>query len=177
VKAEQIQQAIFGLHTRRFGAVAEIMIKKMVMLERSSTLAYDLFDDKEGTRIECKFSRAQKKAEVKITESTLFKALECEANRDIMYHEWKDFPWDCNIQQIKKAEFDILYYGVFFKDAILVFKVYSEQIDKEMRYSDKQHRGNTGEGQFHLNRQTLRHHLNYHLYKTISYGELIQWLK
>ena len=28
--SEQLQKAIFGLHTRRFGTVAEIMIKKII---------------------------------------------------------------------------------------------------------------------------------------------------
>ena len=173
----QLQQAIFGLHTRRFGTVAEIMIKKIIRAESSEQLSFDLFDKFDGSRIECKFSRVQKKAELKITDSNLFKALQCEANRDIMYHEWQDYDWDCNIQQVKKEEFDILFYGVFFKDCILIFKVYSQDIGKEMKYSNKQHRGNTGEGQFHLNRQTFKHHLDYHLFKTLTYGELLEWLK
>ena len=40
----QLQQAIFGLHTRRFGTVAEIMIKKIVCAEDSTQLSFDLFD-------------------------------------------------------------------------------------------------------------------------------------
>ena len=107
----------------------------------------------------------------------MFKALECEANRDIMYHQWQDYDWDCNIQQVKKEEFDILFYGVFFKDMIQVFKVRNSDIGKEMKYSNKQHRGNTGEGQFHLNRQTYKYHLNCNLFKTLTYGELLEWLK
>ena len=103
----QLQQAIFGLHTRRFGTVAEIMIKKIIKADNSDQLSFDLFDKFDGSRIECKFSRVQKKAELKITDSNLFKALQCEANRDIMYHEWRDYDWDCNIQQVKKEEFDL----------------------------------------------------------------------
>ena len=102
---EQLQKAIFGLHTRRFGTVAEIMIKKIINASNSSQLSFDLYENSTSSRIECKFSRVQKKAELKITDSNLFKALECEANRDIMYHEWKDYDWDCNIQQVKKEEF------------------------------------------------------------------------
>lgn len=174
---EQLQKAIFGLHTRRFGTVAEIMIKKIINASNSSQLSFDLYENSTSSRIECKFSRVQKKAELKITDTNLFKALECEANRDIMYHEWKDYDWDCNIQQVKKEEFDILFYGVFFKDCILIFKVNSNDIGKEMKYSNKQHRGNTGEGQFHLNPQTFKYHLDYHLFKTLTYGELLEWLK
>ena len=53
----QLQQAIFGLHTRRFGTVAEIMIKKIIKADNSDQLSFDLFDKFDGSRIECKFSR------------------------------------------------------------------------------------------------------------------------
>ena len=175
--SEQLQKAIFALHTRRFGTVAEIMIKKIIRADTSSQLSYDLFDTDTSSRIECKFSRVQKKAELKITDSNLFKALQCEANRDIMYHQWQDYEWDCNIQQVKKEEFDVLFYGVFFKDMVLIFRVDTESIGKDMKYSNKQHRGNLGEGQFHLNRTTFKYHLDYHLFKTLTYGELLEWLK
>ena len=173
----QLQQAIFGLHTRRFGTVAEIMIKKIIRADNSDQLSFDLFDKFDGSRIECKFSRVQRKAELKITENNIFEALSCEANRDIMFHQWPQYDWDCNIQQVKKSEFDILFYGCFFKDLVVIFKVYSSNIGSEMKYSDKQHRGNTGEGQFHLNPTTFKYHLDYHHYKTITYGELLEWLK
>ena len=46
----QLQQAIFGLHTRRFGTVAEIMIKKIIRAESSEQLSFDLFDKFDGSR-------------------------------------------------------------------------------------------------------------------------------
>ena len=153
------------------------MIKKIIRADNSDQLSFDLFDKFDGSRIECKFSRVQKKAELKITDSNLFKALQCEANRDIMYHEWRDYDWDCNIQQVKKEEFDVLFYGVFFKDMVLIFRCLAKDIGTDMKYSNKQHRGNTGEGQFHLNKQTFKYHLDSHLFKTLTYGELLEWLK
>ena len=105
--SEKLQKAIFGLHTRRFGTTAEIMIKKIINATDSDQLSFDLFEKVDSNRIEVKFSRVQKKAELKITDSNLFKALQCEANRDIMYHEWQDYDWDSNIQQVKKEFFDI----------------------------------------------------------------------
>ena len=59
--SNQLQQAIFGLHTRRFGTVAEIMVKKMIKATDSDQLSFDLFDNSDGSRIECKFSRVQRK--------------------------------------------------------------------------------------------------------------------
>ena len=43
-------------------------------------------------------------------------------------------------------------------------------------YSDFQHKGNIGEGQFHINRQTLQIHLDYYHHKTLSYEELYELL-
>ena len=74
--SEKLQKAIFGLHTRRFGTTAEIMIKKIINATDSDQLSFDLFDKVDSNRIEVKFSRVQKKAELKITDSNLFKALE-----------------------------------------------------------------------------------------------------
>ena len=80
-------------------------------------------------------------------------------------------------QQIKKSEFDQLFYGVFFSDLIVIFKIEPNQIGDNVKYSDKQHRGNTGEGQFHLNNKNIQYHLKNHLYKYISYNELNEWLQ
>jgi hypothetical protein len=60
---------------------------------------------------------------------------------------------------------------------VLIFRCLARDIGTDMKYSNKQHRGNTGEGQFHLNKQTFKHHLDSHLFKTLTYGELLEWLK
>jgi hypothetical protein len=173
----ELRDAIFGLHTRRFGTVAEIMIKKIINGNMSGKLEYDLFDKISNTRIECKFSRVQKAHDVKITENNVLKALQFEADRHIKFAQREDYKWDSNIQQVKKSEFDQLFYGVFFSDLIVIFRINADEIGKNVNYSDKQHRGNTGEGQFHLNNQNIQYHLNNHLYKYISYFELQEWLQ
>jgi hypothetical protein len=43
-------------------------------------------------------------------------------------------------------------------------------------YSDFQHKGNRGEGQFHINQDTLQTHLDNNLYRTLSYDELYNLL-
>ena len=43
-------------------------------------------------------------------------------------------------------------------------------------YSDFQHKGNVGEGQFHINRSTLQIHLDDYLHKGLTYDELLQLL-
>ena len=41
-------------------------------------------------------------------------------------------------------------------------------------YSNKQHRGNEGEGQFHLNQDNLTFHREKYLQKTMTYEELYE---
>jgi len=95
----------------------------------------------------------------------------------VSFANWKDHRFDCNIQQVKRAEFDVLYYGLFFSDCIQIFRIESSII-KENRhggrifYSDFQHKGNAGEGQFHINPSTLQIHLDFYHYKMLTYDEL-----
>lgn len=37
------------------------------------------------------------------------------------------YSFDCNIQQVKRKEFDLLYYGLFFADKIEVYKMTSKE--------------------------------------------------
>ena len=70
---EQLRDGIFALNTRRFGTVAEIMIKKLKGLGKSKNMFHDLFDPAGGKRIEVKFSRVGQNLD-KLTEHNL---LEC----------------------------------------------------------------------------------------------------
>lgn len=84
--------------------------------------------------------------------------------------------FDCNIQQVKPNCFDVIIYGVFFEDIIYLFKTTSDVIvnDKNIGYVDKQHRGNVGEGQFHIKRNNLQYHIDNFLYKTLTYEDLLK---
>ena len=174
---KELRDAVFALHTRRFGSVAEILVKKLIGGQNSQKLNYDLFDKINNTRIECKFSRVQKSHSMKITENNVLKALQYETDRHIEFAQREDYEWDSNIQQVKKSEFDQLFYGLFFSDIIAIFRINANEIGENVNYSDKQHRGNTGEGQFHLNNKNIQYHLKNHLYKYLSYNELQEWLQ
>ena len=89
---------------------------------------------------------------------------------------WKNNPFDCNIQQVKPKHFDILYYGVFFSDKVVIFKIIPSQLNKAINYSKKQHRGNKGEGQFHLNNDTYQYHLNNFKERELTYKEILNIL-
>jgi hypothetical protein len=175
-----LRDGIFSLRTRRFGTVAEFMIKRLLKCGKAKSLFHDLFDDAKNRRIEVKFSVVMKKAETRLTENTVLQCIEnaTSAKRMLKFTEWKESKFDSNIQQIKRTEFEVLYYGLFFSDCIKIFRIDSDQIENgQIYYSNKQHKGNVGEGQFHINQDTLGIHLNQYLYKTLSYDELLELLQ
>ena len=180
---EKLRNGIFALRTRRFGSVAECMIRRLRKYSKGKNVFHDLYDDNLNHRIEVKFSVVQKKAEIPVTEETLLQCIEeaIAENRMVAFSEWSQHKFDSNIQQVKRAEFEILYYGLFFSDCIKIFRIESQEIKENIEggriyYSDKQHKGNIGEGQFHVNAQTLQIHLDNYLYKTLSYDDLYEIL-
>ena len=174
-----LRDGIFALHTRRFGSVAECMVRRLIKCGRGMNQFHDLYDDALKHRIEVKFSTVRRAAETIIDEDTVLRCIEeaTSVKRMVKFAEWQKTEFDCNIQQVKRAEFDVLYYGLFFADVIAIFKIASKDIGPQIYYSDKQHKGNVGEGQFHVNRDTLQYHLDHYLYGKITYDELYELLR
>lgn len=180
MSAEKLRQAIFDINTRRFGTVCEAIVMRIAEAGKGLNQFHDLYCDKTESRIEVKFSRVQRKAGFAITPDTVVKAIfaELDENRTVNFSDWKNAKFDCNIQQVKCSEFDILYYGLFFWDKLLIFRMTSEQVksDKNIFYSDRQHKGNVGEGQFHVNSRTFAHHLATYCTHQLTYDELLNIL-
>ena len=176
---EELRNGIYSLRTRRFGTVAEIMIKKLEKLDWGDNISHDLIDKRLNKRIEVKFSTAMRSNKNKITESNVLEEIYQALDKNRMFKrcEWSIYSFDCNIQQVKKKEFDILYYGIFFSDLVEIFKIQSNEIDEAINYSDKQHAGNVGEGQFHLNNKTYEYHRQNFFQQSLSYEELYKLLK
>jgi hypothetical protein len=174
----ELRDGIFALNTRRFGTVAEIMVKKLKGLGKSQNQWHDLFDNASDKRIEVKFSRVGQNLE-KLTEDNLLECIlkEQGTDRRVQFANWAEHKFLCNIQQVKKSEFDGLYYGMFFDDCIKIFYIEPKDINAEIGYGDKQHKGNTGEGQFHITEKTLQAHLDRHLVTTLSYEEVLNLLQ
>ena len=177
---KELRDGIFSLNTRRFGKIAELMIKTLYSLNDSDSLAYDL-QAKNNTKIEVKFSTVLKKCDSTITkENAITQIINSNIEKRMLtFDSAKKNYFDCNIQQVKTREFEILYYGCFFEDKIMICKINSSDIctDKNIMYSDHQHRGNVGEGQFHINNTTLNNHLNKYLERWLSYEELYNLFK
>jgi hypothetical protein len=174
-----LRDGIFALHTRRFGTVAEVMIRRLIKCGKAKSQFHDLYDDAQRHRIEVKFSRVQKASETPINADTVLACIEeaTSANRLVLFASWQTVAFDCNIQQIKRTEFDVLYYGLFFSDCVKIFRIVSNEIGSQIYYSDRQHKGNLGEGQFHINQDTLLVHLKNYLYQTLTYEELLELLR
>lgn len=164
-----LKDAIFRLSYKRFGTVSEKIMKVLLDAENAPDNTFDLI--LEGKRIECKFTRAQQESKIKVTDENLLEAIFHDVNRDVPYDTCESLKWDCNFQQIKKPLFDVLYYGIFFSDFVVMYKINSDDINESIQYSNKQHRGNEGEGQFHINQRNISTHDKY-LYNILDYEEL-----
>lgn len=173
-RIEEFRTGIFELRTRRFGKVAELLIKKKYNMRESTSNAYDLVISETGEKVEVKFSTVMRAHTESINEENLIdQCIKANiSNRALTFDELTVEKFDCNIQQVKRKEFDILYYGMFLLDKIAVFKVRTDHIFSTLGYSDFQHRGNEGEGQFHINNQTLDYHLNNNFVTFITYEEM-----
>ncbi len=171
---KEFRDGIFALRTRRFGTVAEIMIKAVYGFADSNSLAYDKKNEHTNERIEVKFSTVMKENDDKIREENIIE--QCIkanlANRAMASYETNQYNFDCNIQQIKCSEFDVLYYGLFFSDRIEIYKMSNSEVLSCQGYSNKQHRGNEGEGQFHLNQDNIEHHRTRFFERNLTYEEL-----
>lgn len=173
-QARLLRDALFRLNTRRFGAVAELIIKKLKALSGPQSVFHDLFDPRTKQRIEVKFSTVLAKWSEPMREDNLLQVLQAAMSEErvVSFSNWEASLFDCNVQQVKPAEFDTLYYGLFFHDCVLVFHCHSSEVERMPGWSDKQHKGNQGEGQFHLTNKNLAEHLTRHLHLKLSYQEL-----
>ncbi|MCQ2604845.1 MAG: hypothetical protein MJ215_07420 [Spirochaetia bacterium] len=176
---EDFRNGIFALNTRRFGTVAEIMIRRLYGFCYSNAVAYDLYDPRKELKIEVKFSRATKENETRISENNVIEqclaALSLE-NRILMSNETDYYSFDSNIQQVKPLCFDYLFYGLFFADHVEIYGIDSADVANIPGFSGRQHYGNDGEGQFHLNESTISFHRDHCFQKELTYIELYNLL-
>lgn len=177
--ADTLRDGIFALQTRRFGRVAEHMLQTLEELGAARGRFHDLFSELDQHRIEVKVSRVLAKNELPIEPGTLLAAIGGARveHRMISTAEASASHWDCNIQQVKVAEFEVLYYGLFFSDEVTLFRVETADVASLPGYSNVQHKGNVGEGQFHIKPSNLPWHRENRLHASITYEELLDSLR
>lgn len=177
--AHKLRNVLPTLSNRQFGTIMEAVVQKLGKFEESKDKHHDLYDPTNGERIEVKFSRAIKKSPLTLTKDTIVEFIE-QMSVEQIFVSWNDRKiesrYDCNIQHVKRAEFDLLYYGIFFSDCVAIYCVNSVDIDSRINFSDKQQKGGTGEGQFHISYQTIEKHEPF-LIQNLSYESLLAILK
>ena len=170
------REGIINLNTRQFGKVVELIVSLIKSYKVSTSLNFDLFDSKRKLHIEVKSSRVFKKNQLDLNLNNLYDLIinNTSKNRLLKTRQVKNEKFDCNIQQIKTNLFDELYYLLFFYDSIEIFCIKNKQIkkDKKLKYSDKQHRGNKGEGQFHINQDNYGYHKSKYFIQSLTYKEI-----
>ena len=125
-------------------------------------------------RTEIKLSRVVNKRKTK----NLFESI-LDENTTTFLDSSSEEKFDCNIQQVKPKCFDVIIYGIMFDDVMHIFKTTSDVIenDKNIGYVDKQHRGNVGEGQFHIKQNNIQYHLDNFLIRTLTWDDLVTIVK
>lgn len=172
---EPLKIGLFQLNTRRFGRLAELMMLRLEKLTDSGLQLHDLRSG-DGTRIECKFSRVTRAHEAPIALDNWQPALlSAGLSRQVAF--LGELPrFQCAINQVKRELFDRLYYGCFFADAVVIFRLDSRDIDSRVHFSESQHRGSRGEGIFSITRETLPLHLAQHFHHALTYPQLFSVL-
>ena len=180
MKSNDFRDGIIDMHTRQFGAVAEIIVMILQDCVKSKKLEFDLIDIK-NKKIEVKASKVLRKNKLNITKENFYDIIINNSNKNRLLQQKNihETEFDCNIQQIKTELFDKMIYLLFFKDIIEIFEITKQKIisDKNIYYSDKQHRGNTGEGQFHINNKTYQYHKKHYFIASVTYQELLKQSK
>lgn len=132
-------QHLYDLSSKKFGSVwAETHIKTVVPnLISSATSDYDFLLPTKNIRIEVKASRAtDSKSNKPFTEKSLL------FNSDKKY--------DMNFQQMKPRFCDVFIWIGIWRDSIQYWVLSSFEVENNSFYTDKQHKGNIGEGQLHV---------------------------
>lgn len=137
------------------------------------------FDLKDGDkRIEVKFSRAKRKGAIQATDSPLDLIMRPRHDDLVYLHEALDGePFACNLQHIKPSEFDLLFFGIYFADRVLVFLLTKDDLQDPNLCFGRQSLGNVLEGQFRVDNRNLAYHMdNYHLL-TLSFSDTLTLFK
>lgn len=171
---EEFREGILHLQTRRFATVTELMIRGLTGAGDALNPHHDLFDAQNNQRIEVKFCVVRQRADTRITAANVLDVVFSAStqNRRVSFEDWEWHEFGCNIQQVKREDFDVLYYGLFFEDAVVVFKIPAALVGERIHYSNTQHKGNTGEGQFHITHHNLQMHLDHFHECTLSYAQV-----
>ena len=177
VSVNEFRDKFLSLYTRKFGNVAKkFIISKYKLVENTEEKKCDAI--KNDKKIIIKASRVQKKNPLKTDDNIISNIMLNSSDIYLKTSDIADENFVCNIQQIKPNFFDDLYYCLFFYNAIEIFKISKNEILKaaEVNYCTKQHKGNIGEGQFHINNENYENHKKRYFKCSVTYNDLVDLL-
>lgn len=163
-----IKELLF-VTSKKFGDLFAKYTKNKLQANPPDNVHYDMLKNK---RIEVKSARAIKKSK----DSSYLNSL-IHSKQLVSVNTEEKF--DCIIQQIQPANFDELHFYICFQEGIYYYSLSSNNIviKQYLKYSNKQHYNNTGEGQFHITRKNLDIVNKDLLKKIIPYSELYSFIK
>jgi hypothetical protein len=168
---------VVGLSNARFAIVTEALIRRVLSAAPRRSKHHDMFDTSAKQRIEVKFSVVRKNHGTKLTADNILQCVAEDQDRLVHFSKFKKSRFVCNIQHVRRGEFDMLYYGLMFADCIKIFRIPAKSISaRRWMHAARQTKGNKGERQFHITDANLRKHLRRHLYGTLSYDEAWEYL-
>lgn len=163
------KNGIVSLGNKHFGLINETLVKSLFDLQDSGHKHFDLKDGQ--LRIEVKFSRAKRKERVG-SGRPLDVIMRPRQDELIYLHEALDGePFSCNLQHIKPSEFDLLFYGVYFADRVLVFLLTKDDLQDPLLCFGRQSLGNVLERQFRVDNRNLAYHMRNYLLLTLSFSD------
>lgn len=165
------KNGITSLSNKHFGLVNESLVKALFRFQDSGHRHFDLKDGQE--RIEVKFSRAKRKERYKAADplDVIFRPRQDEL---VYLQEALDGEtFACNLQHIKPSEFDILFYGIYFADRVLVFLLTKDDLTDPNLCFGRQSLGNVLERQFRVDSRNLAYHMENYLLLTLSYSDTL----
>lgn len=166
------KNGIVSLSNKHFGQFNEFMLKRLFGLRYSDSIYYDLLDGQQ--RIEVKFSRAYDKQTAVFNEETAYSFIQNQRGKSLIFlHDaLNNSNFLCNFQHVKETEFDLLFYGIYFADRVLVFLLTKEDLNDPNLCFGRQSLGNSVERQFRIDSKSLPYHLENYLLLTLSYPDL-----
>lgn len=175
----KIRNGLFLAPSRTYGErYVEPLIRRRYGLKKPKTDSYDAID-KNGKRYEIKSCKVLSSlGDLKnkpLIDQITFENDNLPTNRLVDFKDADKAIYDANVQNVKRDHFDYLIYVLLFADCIKVFKVEKDKVNKTFipGWSDKHGRYDAlgKSGQFNINKDRIKYHLEHFLIDTISYEE------
>lgn len=185
--ALKIRNGLFLASSRTYGErYVEPLIRRRCGLLKADNNSYDAKDryNKKYEIKSCKVLEALGDIRnASLIDQIVFENRNLPTNRLIPFCDADKADYDANVQNVKRDHFDYLIYVLLFADCIKVFKVEKCKINSTYipGWSDKHGRYDAlgKSGQFNINKDRIKYHINNFLIDTISYEEatsIYRWL-